>query len=311
MYSDEELLAASDGKTAGEMLKEARLARGYTVQDIAKRTNIKAKHIQALEDGDEANLPGRVYAVGFVSSYARVVDMDGDQLVRLFKIRSIGRHSTLKLNVARNADVASSLSWQLYTLICFVCLCGIALYSYALQPYGQGAFLAQDFQVPSVPADLKAALTKNMQVLENLKEEEKARPLQATDKGVRLIAKSTVWVDIMTANNVHLFTGLLKTGEEFKVPHDKKGLELTTGNAAAILIRIDGKEQPSLGEEGDVKRDIPLDSTPLSSYLKAEEMRRTGMQPVPPELMGPQDSLDMPQELLPMSVPQADQEQNL
>ncbi|MGE4312726.1 MAG: helix-turn-helix domain-containing protein [Pseudobdellovibrionaceae bacterium] len=306
MYSDEELLAASDGKTAGEILKEARLARGLTVEDVAKLTKIKAKHIKALEEGDEENLPGRVYAVGFVSSYARVVDLDSDQLVRLFKIRSIGRHGTLKLNIARNADVANALSWQLYTLICVLSLCGIAFYSYALQPYGQGTFAGQGFTVPAVPSDLKKALTKNMQVLENLKEEEKVRPLQETEKGVRLIARSTVWVDITTESKIHLFTGLLKTGEEFKVPHEKEGILLTTGNAAALLIRIDGKEQPALGDEGDVKRDIPLDSVALSSYLNAEELRRNGMQTVPPELIAPQDGLEMPQELLPMSLPRAE-----
>ena len=43
------------------------------------------KIIKDFENGDEIDLPGLTYKVGFVRSYARLLDLDGDFLVQEFK----------------------------------------------------------------------------------------------------------------------------------------------------------------------------------------------------------------------------------
>jgi transcriptional regulator with XRE-family HTH domain len=61
---------------AGASLRAAREAQGLSVKDIAARTRITARHVEALEAGDYGTLPGRPYALGFARSYAKAVGLD-------------------------------------------------------------------------------------------------------------------------------------------------------------------------------------------------------------------------------------------
>lgn len=68
-------------KEVGDILKEARIEKGYTLDDIQKMTKIQKKYLIAVEDGDEESLPGSFYARAFIRQYAEKVGLDGDQLI--------------------------------------------------------------------------------------------------------------------------------------------------------------------------------------------------------------------------------------
>ena len=55
-----------------------------------------------------------------------------------------------------------------------------------------------------------------------------------------------------------LQTRLLRPGNDYRVP-DRPGLRLSTGNAGAIEILVDGEVVPSIGPIGQVRRDVALD----------------------------------------------------
>jgi cytoskeleton protein RodZ len=58
---------------------------------------------------------------------------------------------------------------------------------------------------------------------------------------------------------------VLHAGETWPVPAGPSGLILTTGNAGATEIDVDGTPIPSLGASGMVRRDVPLDADLLKS----------------------------------------------
>ena len=70
-------------QTASARLRAAREALGLTTTDIAARTRITIRHVEALARGDLAALPGRPYVLGFVRNYARAVGLDGAELATL------------------------------------------------------------------------------------------------------------------------------------------------------------------------------------------------------------------------------------
>lgn len=72
-------MPAADGGFAaiGDRLRRARERAGLARADVALRTRINQRHLAAIEDGDFAALPGRIYAVGFARSYADAVGLDG------------------------------------------------------------------------------------------------------------------------------------------------------------------------------------------------------------------------------------------
>lgn len=70
----------------GAYLSEAREARGHTLAEAASATRILPKYLQALEDGDYEQLPGDVYARGFIRNYGQFLDLPADELIQQYRI---------------------------------------------------------------------------------------------------------------------------------------------------------------------------------------------------------------------------------
>ncbi|WP_324670257.1 helix-turn-helix domain-containing protein [Geochorda subterranea] len=60
----------------GAMLREAREARGLSLQAVSERTRVRAPFLEAIEEGRYEELPGPVYTRGFLKLYARAVGLD-------------------------------------------------------------------------------------------------------------------------------------------------------------------------------------------------------------------------------------------
>lgn len=52
-------------------LKEARIHAGYSIDEVAKKLNIRKQYLQALEEEDYHILPGQVYIDGYKKLYAK------------------------------------------------------------------------------------------------------------------------------------------------------------------------------------------------------------------------------------------------
>jgi cytoskeleton protein RodZ len=74
---------------------------------------------------------------------------------------------------------------------------------------------------------------------------------------VILRANSPSWVQIRAADHAILYTGLLKTGDTYRVP-PQSGLTMRVGNAGGLDITVDGKTAPAVGPIGAV-RNVSLD----------------------------------------------------
>ncbi|MER2064097.1 MAG: helix-turn-helix domain-containing protein, partial [Alkalibacterium sp.] len=66
----------------GERLKEARKAKGYTLDDLQQKTKIQKRYLIAVEEGNLDVLPGNFYARAFIKQYADSVGLNGDELIR-------------------------------------------------------------------------------------------------------------------------------------------------------------------------------------------------------------------------------------
>ena len=86
-----------DDATVGHILRESRLSAGYSVPDVAETLRIRRIFIEAMEDGRFGDLPGATYAHGFVRSYAELLDLDAEDLVRRFKDEMSGFNKATQL----------------------------------------------------------------------------------------------------------------------------------------------------------------------------------------------------------------------
>lgn len=80
---------------------------------------------------------------------------------------------------------------------------------------------------------------------------------------IMLRATKDSWVEIFDADKKVVLQRILRAGETYAVP-DQPGLVMNTGNAGGLVIELDGREQPSLGSIGVVKRDIRLEPVALT-----------------------------------------------
>jgi cytoskeleton protein RodZ len=89
-------------------------------------------------------------------------------------------------------------------------------------------------------------------------------PASTAPGRILLRAHQDSWVQIQSADGVTVMARTLKAGDSYSVP-DRSGLRLTTGNAGALDVIVDGQPAPSLGQPGTVRRNVALDPTRLKA----------------------------------------------
>ncbi|MBS0471918.1 MAG: helix-turn-helix domain-containing protein [Proteobacteria bacterium] len=81
-------------ETVGQDLRAARLRRGDDLATVSKALKIRKDHLEAIEEDRLEQLPGRTYAIGFVRTYADYLGLDTAQCLERFKAEIAGRSDT-------------------------------------------------------------------------------------------------------------------------------------------------------------------------------------------------------------------------
>lgn len=84
-------------QTVGTMLRDARVARGLNVRDLAALTKIQPSMIVFLEEDRFEEFSAEVFARGFVRSCARELRMDEDTVLELYRQQTGGRSTHVEI----------------------------------------------------------------------------------------------------------------------------------------------------------------------------------------------------------------------
>jgi cytoskeletal protein RodZ len=69
----------------GRWLARERELRGLPRDEVVRAMKLAPGVIEALESGEEARMPPRAYAVGYLRAYAAAVGLDADEVVLRFE----------------------------------------------------------------------------------------------------------------------------------------------------------------------------------------------------------------------------------
>lgn len=285
---------------AGAMLRHQREALGLDLAEVAAALRIKPAYLEALEAGRADELPGAVYAIGFIRAYAGYLGLDNREMLRLFKQAStlLAAKPDFAFPIPLGGRSLPGSGVLLVALILAFCAYGgwfylstgdgprrerVAEVPLELLPY------REPFRTPpavSQPMEAQAAPRSPAAPSEG---SEHSSPTQAgpgsgsrpaaavstaaampaaTDPApnppgeVVIRATADSWIQIRDARQSVLLTRVLKAGESCRAP-SRPGLSMRTGNAGGLEITVDGVPAPPIGRSGMVRRDVALDGHAL------------------------------------------------
>ena len=136
----------------GDFLRNAREARGLSIEDMHRVTRITMLMLKALEDNHLEMLPAPVIARGFIRSYCKVVGINEARALDIFD-QEIGPRDPDLVNRLHIGDSDRSMKWIFILAIIAVLIIGIILFIYSgWNPDAKRKLL------PSVPEIRKKAL---------------------------------------------------------------------------------------------------------------------------------------------------------
>ena len=109
----------------GRWLARERELRGLARDEVVRVVKLAPGVLEALESGEEARMPHRVYAVGYLRAYAAAVGLDADEVVLRYEeavgpqaagaVRRRAGPTTLVVTavVAAAAVLAAGVVWAL------------------------------------------------------------------------------------------------------------------------------------------------------------------------------------------------------
>ena len=286
--------------TVGKLCLDARLNKGLTQEQAGALLKVRVKIIKDFEDGENIDLPGLAYKVGFVRSYARLLDLDGDLLVQEFKeglelnsFKEEYKFLTPELNKSNFLPIGAVISVFVAILsytgwyysdrsnkIEHVAVQKIENISEKTAEIDNNSYviIEEDFSnnSPSSNINNDVNTVQEVNLKTNLNEDKvetmisKNTELSATanerDPSTELVLKATgnSWVEIEDMEGNILMTRLMRPGETYVVP-DINGLTFNTGNAGALSLSQGDVIVSKLGEVGEIITAQPLNIKTFSN----------------------------------------------
>lgn len=272
---------------AGDRLRAARVSAGMDLSDVASRTRIPLRHLQAIEAGDYSSFPSSTYCVGFVKAYARAVGEDEAAMSRQVRVE-LGQDAhgyRTELHDYDDADPARipsrTLAWT---------AAAIAL----LLAIGYGVWRTQFMNRP----DIQPAPTVVQQAPKPAAASIAAAQTSPAASGeVVLTAIEPVWVRIYDATDKVLFEKEMAKGERYVVPADANNPQIRTGRAELIAVTINGSAVPALGPPERTVKDVGISAAALAARPPAASL------PVPEPTPKPSATRTRPRVTQPHSTP--------
>ncbi len=236
--------------TPGAKLRAARDVQGLSIQDVATRTRIAQRQLEAVERDDYAALPGIPYAVGFARAYARAVGVD--EVMIAAEVRNAVHGSDLGANRYEAfepldpARVPSrALAWTAAAIVVLL-IAGFMIWrTQMFTPPTSEEIAAQEQAKPVAARPAGAA---------------PAAPVAQT---VVFTAVDDVWLRIYDEAGERLKDGLMKKGESFTLPATARNPMILTGRPQALGVTVGGKPVPPLGQADRTIADVPVSAEAL------------------------------------------------
>ena len=263
---------STEAGSFGDWLRRQREMREISLRDIADRTKISRRYLEAMEADRFDLLPAPIFAKGFLREYARYVGLSPDDVVNHYlsvhypeDLPGDPKEDTKVRSRPKSIDPGQPpvrRSWG-YGLI--LAVAGLIL----LVLVAVAAYLAdQRHEEPSQTGQLPpiAAPPPALAVQPTPTAPEPRAPLE-----VSLDFTKDCWVEAVI-DGKNRFSELRVQGEALQL-EAQTSIALTLGNAGAVDVQVNGYPLDLNRNDGDVVRDLLVDLSTVQA-LKAKKEGR-------------------------------------
>lgn len=242
--------------SVGARLKAAREAQGLTPKDIAVRTRITLRHVEAIETGAYASLPGRPYALGFARAYARAVGLDDKVVTEDVRRELDGSAPRPEPRVIHQFEVGDPaktpsrlVSWLALALFLGVVGLGLVFWRSYYWPAAELPALVGPEAATTAPAATAVA----------------PQPAVPAAQGpvVFTALEDAIWVRFSDGADKQLLQKRLAKGESWTIPADVAEPKLWTGRPDALAITIGGRAVPRIADKEGIVKNVPVSAAAL------------------------------------------------
>ncbi len=252
----------------GEWLRRHREAKKLSLADIASQTKVGVTYLKAIEENQYGLIPNMVSAKGFLRSYARCLELDEAEVLRLFSesLPKTKAPSDAEVKAGITSYIRSNKSHRLPIPLSVVTWGGVAiLFLLAINLLN---FDERPQTTPRIPAPrlehspiTPEPLTQGPSTPElpaASQEPVVETSSSTTEKQFILVVEAMEhsWVKVVIDGS-EVKEALLQAHEKVQWEAKEKFL-LTTGNAGGIRVNLNGKDLGPLGPRGKVLHNIPF-----------------------------------------------------
>ncbi|WP_338216429.1 helix-turn-helix domain-containing protein [Companilactobacillus muriivasis] len=253
----------------GQKLRNARIKKGYTIDDLQQITKIQKRYLIAIEEGQFDHLPGDFYVRAFIKQYSDAVGISSDDLLEEYKADIPNSQPTQEsapeetktrtIKEESNSFFSSLGNYIPQIVVGIVVIVIIGVIAFGMVHRNQNA---SNVTIPKdnttqttkkstkktttkkAPAKKAAAKTKELTVKESSTEGTYTITNAPTD-GVKVDVEGSggqAWIQFKEGSNT-TWQQALSSGEKKSttVPSDTTTFTVQTGNVTNTKVTIDGK----------------------------------------------------------------------
>jgi cytoskeletal protein RodZ len=218
----------------GIRLRELRLAKGVSLDDIARSTRVGRGHLEALESDSWGDLPSPVFVKGFIRAYCEFLEASPDEALGLYREATGEPVKPDRVQGAVHTPPTRRIGPLMVSLVLFIAL-GASLFALRI---GLKSSPPPAPAVPVQPAPVPAS---------------EPRPA-----GQRLLIRAVepTWIRVQVDEG-QFVEELLQAGAVREWTAARRFV-LTVGNAGGLEVDLNGRRIPALGARGAVIQRLVL-----------------------------------------------------
>jgi cytoskeletal protein RodZ len=209
-------------KQIGGTLRQWREHYQLSIDDVASRTQIQPRLIQAIEAGNISVLPELVYVKGMVKRYADNLGLDGTEISHHI---SLMEPAATKFTVIPRSTIGFNTAPQIKPLHVYLG------YTLAIFVVGAGASHLLNNAIRPQTTLITASVAQPVRTAKVL-----PVAIQLPDVPIEIAVKAPTWAQI-GIDGTTKFTGSLKVGMKFNWTA-KKQVTINTNNAGGLLFSL-------------------------------------------------------------------------